>query len=361
MPKGKIRFGYWFFRLVFWDSLLPAVVVLVPMLIQSLFPNRRGPIEIAGLLVPMVAFFIRLLAGKRHIAANHCSPRFRGLQVGSLVFGLFWLAVIDAFVVLSHIIPAGAMAFTTSEVIIVASLYLPPMAFAMYPGRAWSSESIDPGALAPQKMIEHIRAAIGSAPRHLSWWRRLTLWTPRMAWVRPSYGLYEVYRRRQQLLEEGEVVWGALVEFHSQLLKPTMGDLSAVVIYAPDQSLDNFPQWLLALAHCLGQRTDTSATPINEQITNKQGATDQQPAIDFNDTGPSIATTIPSSITHGRTIRCAQFMVFRSHLPDSIIRAPCIPLLIHPSTPAVMIVPYQFWPESFSRQWKESSLSSAIA
>ena len=72
MPKGRIAFGSWFLTVISWDGLLPPVILIVPYLLNALFPNVRGVIEVASLLLPITAFFIRYFVGKRHIFSNHC-------------------------------------------------------------------------------------------------------------------------------------------------------------------------------------------------------------------------------------------------------------------------------------------------
>jgi hypothetical protein len=343
MPTGKIRFGDWLLRLITWDSLLPIVVFSIPALIHTLFPNNRGIIEITAVVLPIAACFIRMRAGRRHIAANNCSLRFRRFQTIALIFGLVWLAVIDAVIVLSRIVPQGAIAFRLIDYAIFAALYLPPMTFAMYPGRAWSDES-EADRFSSKEIIQQTRSAIGPAPRKFSWWTRVKLWTPRQVWVRPDGGLFAVYCFRRRFLEEGEIVWAALVQANNMLFKPGRGDFPALVVYAVDQSLDNTPEWLLALAHWMFRLKNTTPEGLDEQ------AVAAMVSDEFNhDAG----APLPPTCTHGREIVCSTIMIFRNHLPGGVLRGGCFPIFIHRKTTAAMIVPCQFWPESFFRRWKE--------
>lgn len=132
-----VNYGRWLFQVIAWDGLLPAAVVLAPWGIQWVFPNRPGMIEIAGVTIPIVAFFVRVAAGRRHISSNHCGGILRCLQY--IVFGLACLVLllVDAFVILSHIVPQGVAA-NEEDLMILAwllSLYLLAMTFALFPGR----------------------------------------------------------------------------------------------------------------------------------------------------------------------------------------------------------------------------------
>jgi hypothetical protein len=134
----RVEYTVWILRLVAWDGLLPCVVLLSPRLVEFLLPNRRGAIELTGVILPIAGFFFRVYVGRRHISSNHCSKGVRRFQLVGLGFGIFALFVIDAVVILAHVMPRGALFAHRSDVIvwcIFAGVYLAAMAAAMYPGR----------------------------------------------------------------------------------------------------------------------------------------------------------------------------------------------------------------------------------
>jgi hypothetical protein len=45
-------------------------------------------------------------------------------------------------------------------------------------------------------------------------------------------------------------------------------------------------------------------------------------------------------------------MVFRKHIPGGVLTASQFPILVHPTTQAVMIVPFETWPDELARSWK---------
>lgn len=125
------------FRLFTWDGILPFCILLVPSIIERLIPNR-GAIEIAAVSLPIIFFFVRIAIGCRHIDSNHCSPRFQKIQVWTLVFGVFLLVLIDAFLILSHVMPKQAVN-NPKDLMITATIiatYFLAMSVAMYPGRS---------------------------------------------------------------------------------------------------------------------------------------------------------------------------------------------------------------------------------
>jgi hypothetical protein len=136
---GHIDFSGWLFRLLTWDGVLPIGIILVPFVIGAIFPNHEGAIVIAAVALPIVAFFVRIAVGCRHIDENNCGPIFQRVQVWLLLFGIFVLVFIDAMLMISHVMPRGALLATKEDQIaatIAVSLYLAPMIVAMYPGRA---------------------------------------------------------------------------------------------------------------------------------------------------------------------------------------------------------------------------------
>jgi hypothetical protein len=137
-PVGRIDFAGWLFRLFTWDGLLPSCVMFLPVAVERFWPNK-GAIEAGAVVLPIVFFFVRIVAGCRRIDSNHCRPWFQKIQVWSMVFAVFILVFLDAFIILSDVLGAPAR----GDILIIAvimTLYLVPMAIAMYPGR---SNSLD--------------------------------------------------------------------------------------------------------------------------------------------------------------------------------------------------------------------------
>lgn len=143
MAVGRVNYGSWFFRVLGWDGLLPVCIVLIPTAIKILIPNNRAAIEVTGVLLPIAAFFVRLVIGLRHIALNHCAITVRRFQYCVFCLGIFLLVCVDALLILSQDMPKGAMFVTRTDYVVFAILifiYLTSMTFAMYPGRVNSHD-----------------------------------------------------------------------------------------------------------------------------------------------------------------------------------------------------------------------------
>ena len=127
----------WFGRVIAYDGLLPLLVWLTPWMAATMLPNRRGIIEILAILLPVLGFSIRYVAGRRLIAANFCSRRIRRFQFAGLCAGLVLLGFIDCVIVLLYVMPRGALQQPGDWLVllILLGMYFLLMAGAMFPGR----------------------------------------------------------------------------------------------------------------------------------------------------------------------------------------------------------------------------------
>jgi hypothetical protein len=142
MPTGRVKYGSWLLRVAGWDGLLPAYVVLAPTAVELLIPNNPGAVELTAVVLPIAAFVVRYNAGKRHIASHNCSRVIRAAQFCVFCVGIALLVLIDAVLMLSHLMPQGALFAAREDRIVWAvlfSVYVTAMTIAMYPGRAESS------------------------------------------------------------------------------------------------------------------------------------------------------------------------------------------------------------------------------
>ncbi|MBX3452110.1 MAG: hypothetical protein KF777_21320 [Planctomycetaceae bacterium] len=133
-----VPYGSWFLRVLTWDGILAASILLLPGIVEFLFPRQRGAMELAAVMWPIVALFVRFFVARRHIDSNACSRLMRRLQLAAVCVAIFVLLLIDSLVILAHEMPRGAMVATPTDIIVWAVLvviYLAGMTFAMYPGK----------------------------------------------------------------------------------------------------------------------------------------------------------------------------------------------------------------------------------
>jgi hypothetical protein len=151
MPKGRVDYGSWALRVIAWDAVLPACIAFLPLGVKLLFPDRRGVMEVTAVVLPIVALLLRFRAGKRHVASNRCPKAIQRFQLCVFCLGILPLALVDCVIILSDLMPKGALFASEEDRMIWAillSIYLASMIIAMYPGRTIPSpvETDDPFA-----------------------------------------------------------------------------------------------------------------------------------------------------------------------------------------------------------------------
>jgi hypothetical protein len=136
MSHDRLNVSNWIIRVLTWDTILPLILIAVPHTVHWLFPQAGKVIEVLGVLLPIVAFFVRLPIGLRHIADNHCPPWLRAIQQVALFLGIFGLVIVDAALILQIKVleENGRFAMLIIFSVVTFCLYLPCMVLAMYPG-----------------------------------------------------------------------------------------------------------------------------------------------------------------------------------------------------------------------------------
>jgi hypothetical protein len=134
---GRINYLFWLWRVITWDTLIPALVMLVPVAIETLFPRPDTPLLIAAAAIPPIALFFRMIAGGRQINLNYCSARVRLLQGIALGLGLMPILVLESmFIIFRRPVPrAGPLLAAFFGFYFMATI------IAMYPGRTPSTEA----------------------------------------------------------------------------------------------------------------------------------------------------------------------------------------------------------------------------
>lgn len=127
----------WIAGVVCWDGVLPVVVLAIPQLAIFLGADRAMT-EFLSVGTPLLAFFIRIEAGRRHIAANHCGSLLRACQYTVFFFAAVLLVCIDTLMLLAMEMNNGRLWANQTDLLVWAGLlstYFLAMLFALFPGR----------------------------------------------------------------------------------------------------------------------------------------------------------------------------------------------------------------------------------
>src|SRR5688572_4711207 len=94
--------------------------------------------------------------------------------------------------------------------------------------------SANPAMTREMAEMEGCRRALGSPPRRFGFWdRRRYLDVPTPKWAKGDR-LMTFFQNQRQVLEEGRVTWGHVVQANSMLFEPGPHDCPAAVVYACD-------------------------------------------------------------------------------------------------------------------------------
>lgn len=189
-----------------------------------------------------------------------------------------------------------------------------------------------------QEIIDQCRVRFGPAPRSFSLGERMALTTRPPAWMykHRKDDLWEIYQRRDDLLQNGTVVWGCLVQANEILFAPGETDAPAMAIYSPDRYYDNHVDELADLASHLFRLKGTQPT-IPALAEFARIITDEM-------TRP-MRFPIPAMLAGGHDVFATSIMVQRAHLPHGFLTGGIFPLVIAPGRArATMILPSRYWP-----------------
>jgi hypothetical protein len=191
-------------------------------------------------------------------------------------------------------------------------------------------------------LLGEVRRAIRPIPRWRGVLAHLRLRVRPPGWFPQTDDLMEVYRRQGTLMREGDIVWGALVQANAHLFQPGPDDHPAMAIHSEDPYFEDDPARLAAVARRLSELKGTTPDDPGERRWAEMITDEMERGMGW---------VAPKSCTGGRQVISTGFMVFRRHLPDGVLRCGWFPLLTHPETPAVMIVPSKYWPPDLVRIW----------
>ncbi len=192
------------------------------------------------------------------------------------------------------------------------------------------------------QMIRNTRLRFGEPPRQFAKSENAYLKMAPPAWCKPGKDLlHTVYNDREMLLREGKVVWGHLIQANSMAFNPGPDDVPGDVAFCPE------PHWhddLLRLGDMAkklfeikGAGSNTEERAFGKQLAHERDRFVSQP--------------IPKSISLGSPVVATSFMVVRKHLPLGVLLNSYFPLLTHPKTKAVMVLPARYWDRELFDLW----------
>ena len=197
-----------------------------------------------------------------------------------------------------------------------------------------------------ERIINKLRASYELRQQHMNSIALASLVGPTPSWLKQTDGLTEFFERQTLLLTEGHIAWGALVQANELLFKPGEANCPALLVHSPDSYFDSRPQELRLIGSTFFSLKNIEfADPELKEVARL--VTDEMDR--------SMGFELPK-VFSDKVVQSATFMGFRKHIPNGVLSSSLFPLLTHPSTQAVMMVPFEFWPIELIVLWKEGNI-----
>lgn len=187
-------------------------------------------------------------------------------------------------------------------------------------------------------LLDRTRSSLGPAPRSIA--ARDNLVPPH--WMRGDDPLRSVYPRFPDLLANGDVIWGHVVQANVALFRRGDETAPAQVVYGA-RAVEALPPERLARAAgaAFALKGRTLVDPGLQRIASALAAeTERHDPLD-----------LPAPIAHGAAMRMAIVMIHRPLLPTRLLSSSFVPLLASRERDAVALLPWRHWSEDLVRGW----------
>lgn len=196
-----------------------------------------------------------------------------------------------------------------------------------------------------EEWLQQCRHEFGEAPRQFSWIDRMTyLSSNRPSWCKRTDKLTLYFDNQKQLLEQGDVVWGCVVQANQLLFSPGTMSCPGDVVYCLERDrpdvLETLRQVARELYQLKGEPQDRAElNEISQYLANERIRVFGLP--------------VPETISP--TMPCAISSVYfdRRHLPDRVLRQSFFPIVLSRTTPHIAtILPGRYWSQSLLNVWR---------
>ncbi len=199
-----------------------------------------------------------------------------------------------------------------------------------------------------QELLQECIRRFGSPPRRLRLrdrWSYLQVPRPWWALVDPQEPLHLLFRHVWQLYQEGEIVWGSIIQANALLFSPGPHNCPGELLYSLEDSAGVDPQYLEEVADRLGELKGTKPdNPALFEIAHY--LTDERIRV--------FGLPVPELLSPGIGCKISTTFFVRKHLPGGVLVGRILPVLVLPRQPHVALpLPERYWPPELISWWLE--------
>lgn len=155
--------------------------------------------------------------------------------------------------------------------------------------------------------------------------------------------LDRLWKDQERLFTRGEVQLALLVCPDEDVTPPAWAGRPTLILHSPDPRFAASPHEFEALAIDL-PRANPAIPRIEELLAEQHSHNERASWI-----------PIPDSVTRGRECYLSTVYLHRDAMPDRWLAGEVFPVLcLRDETPAITMVPWEFWPAELVRSWREN-------
>jgi Fe-S cluster assembly iron-binding protein IscA len=159
--------------------------------------------------------------------------------------------------------------------------------------------------------------------------------------------LQRVWDSQRELLTEGRLYWGAIIQANGALMMPGDFHPPGEVVCSPDSVYEAQPHLLEEVASRIyklkcTQPNDPELRVVADHITDEMHR--------------AFCERIPTQLTEGRVVVRYTVVFYRQHLPFRMLGpSRLLPLLVHGRHTTAMVLPAPLWMPELTEEWKSNS------
>lgn len=200
-----------------------------------------------------------------------------------------------------------------------------------------------------ERFFEHslfqTREIFGPPPRRFGFWRYFFgIWIRIPPWLPITDKLFHFWLHQRRLVNEGDIVWGHLVQANTYLFTWGLNSLPGEVVFCTEPDRYVSPSELAAVARKAFRLKGTTNNSPGEQAI-ADHLTDELARV--------FGLPVPESLSPDFPCAVSTICFDRWQLPKGRIVRPFFPILVSRTEPKVaMVVPCRFWANDFRDIWR---------
>jgi hypothetical protein len=196
------------------------------------------------------------------------------------------------------------------------------------------------------QIIRNIRLRLGEGPRTFKASEAKYFKLKPPEWCRSGKDeLHAIYRDFDLLMKSGTAVWGALVQANTLLFSSGPHDGPGDIVYCPQPHWHDDLHRLSDIAKRVSSLKSGSGTTLEEKKIGDWLA---------NERVRTMGHPVPKTIVGETPVLTGVTMFIRKHLPNGMLSNSYFPLLVHPDTKTVIVVPARYWDSELVDIWNRT-------